>query len=151
MSTLSPISLDTHWCYLDAESPDADYSAVELDDSDWTALPPLSTDNVWFVLASSGCAWLRRTVVLHETDSCVRYYLQIDHAPGLVGVYVNGQYVGGYTGKACKLDVTDYVALGTNVFAFKLVYQEDRTYSSFAGVHAAFRGVRLQPVACDEA
>lgn len=150
MTDLKAISLDHHWRYLSAESRDDDYSAAALDDSDWPALPPLSSDNPWHVLAAGGCAWLRRTFLLGATDSCVRYYLLIDRAPGVVGVYINGQFAGGYTGKACSLDVTDPVTLGKNVLAFKLTYWEDRTYTAFAGLRPMFDGVRLLPVSCDE-
>ncbi|MBC7872271.1 MAG: hypothetical protein H7Y09_15610 [Chitinophagaceae bacterium] len=138
-----PILLDQTWCYFYSSNTKADYSAADLDASPWIPLPYLSD---WTMSSSvqSGADWFRREFNLEPTEGCINYLLQIDNAPESTVIYVNGKLVGTIEAhKSFADDVTDAVALGTNIISMKLTAQ-----TNTGG--GAFGQIRLQVFPCPD-
>ena len=51
---------------------------------------------------------------------CVRYLVQIEQAPPSTKLYVNDEHLGDWDGETLRLDITDYVSLGTNRLSLRI-------------------------------
>lgn len=136
MTNQLEINLGTDWLYHFTTNTSADFSKTEIKETGWIPLPQLSD---WSVskTGQGGTDWFRRRIVLQPTDGCVRYFLRIERVPESVVVYVNGTKVdaaGGGDPKPFYKDITDYVALGTNILALRLSYSSDKSGGSFGKV-----------------
>jgi hypothetical protein len=132
------ISLETNWRYFPTEVMDAAYGVSELDESSWGLLPNLA-DYPRDLIAVSGTLNLRHTFDVEPIgDVCLRFYLDLQHAPIGTQVYVNGWYVGTMqAGETLHADVTDTISLEDNLLLIKLTHPGDLS------------GLSLQLIPCD--
>lgn len=65
-------------------------------------------------------AWLQRRFVLSPSEMCVRYVLQVEHAPSSTKVYVNDQHLLDLDDGTARIDITDYVSLGVNRLSLRV-------------------------------
>ncbi len=65
-------------------------------------------------------AWLQRKFEIEMVPYCVRYLIQIEQAPPSTKLYVNDQHLGDWDGETLRLDITDYVSLGTNRLSLRI-------------------------------
>ena len=135
---MKPISLDDNWRYFPTEVMDAAYGASELDESSWGVLPKLA-DYPRDLIAVSGTLNLRHTFDVEPIgDVCLRFFLDLQHAPKGTQVYVNGWHVGTMqTAEPLRADITDYISLEDNLLLIKLTH---------AG---KLSDISLQPTPCD--
>ena len=135
---MKSIPLETDWRYFPTEVMDAAFGASELDESSWGVLPQLA-DYPRDLIAVSGTLNLRHTFNLEPIgEVCLRFYIQLDHAPIGTQVYVNGWHIGTIqAGEAFHADVTDYVSLENNLILLKLSHSGD------------LHGLSIQPIPCE--
>ena len=135
---MKPISLETDWRYFPTEIMDAAFGASELDESSWGVLPKLA-DYPHDLIAVSGTLNLRRTFDVEPIgDVCLRFYLDLQHAPVGTQVYVNGWHIGTLqAGETLHTDVTDTISLEDNLILLKLMHSGDLS------------GLSIQPVPCE--
>lgn len=135
---MKSIPLDANWRYFPTEVVDAAFGASELDESSWGVLSNL-TDYPHDLIAISGTLNLRHTFDLEPIgDVCLRFYLNLKHAPIDTQVYVNGWHVGTMqAGQPLHADVTDYISLENNLLLLKLTHSGD------------LHGLSIQPIPCE--
>jgi hypothetical protein len=136
--TIKPISLDTDWRYFPTEVMDAGFGTSELDETSWGVLPQLA-DYPRDLIAVSGTLNLRHTFDVEPIgDVCLRFYLDLQHAPIGTQVYVNGWYVSTMqAGETLHADVTDNISLEDNLILLKLTHSGD------------LHDLSLQPIPCE--
>lgn len=142
-NTLSIMPLDADWSYLYAENAGKKYAQIH-NRPEWIPLPSLSD---WSVVSSArfGADWFRREVTIEPLDTCVNYFLKIDHVPENAMIFVNGKLMGQVQSDNIDhltFDVTNALSLGDNLIAIKL-----RCNSDSGG--GSFENIRLQPVPCE--
>jgi hypothetical protein len=125
MSIPSPLELDLDWLVFPPADADPAYGASLLDDSTWDALESVSDWPVDRLGDRDGVQLKRRFDLEPIGEVCLRFVLQLDHAPAGTQVYINGWHTGTTeSGKALISDVTDYVTLEANLIHLKLVRRE---------------------------
>lgn len=134
---MNTLNLESDWRYFPTEVMDAAYGASELDESSWGILSQLA-DYPRDLIAVSGTLNLRRTFDLEPIgEICLRFYLQLDHAPIGTQVYVNGWHLGTVQStEPLNADITDYVSLEDNLILLKLTHSGD------------LGGLSIRPIPC---
>lgn len=135
---MNNISLDSDWRYYPTEVVDAAFGGSELDESSWGILPQLA-DYPRDLIAGCGTLNLRHTFDLEPIgDVCLRFHLDLKHAPIGTQVYVNGWHVGTMQmADSLHADVTDFVSLENNLLLLKLTRPGD------------LRSLSIQRVLCE--
>ena len=135
---MKSIPLDADWRYFPNEVMDAAYGVSELDESSWGVLPNLA-DYPHDLIAVSGTLNLRRTFDIEPiADVCLRFFIDLQHAPKGTELYVNGWHLGTHQNdEALHADVTDTVSLEDNLILIKLTHSGELS------------GLSLQSVPCD--
>src|SRR3954465_3301037 len=119
--TIKSISLESDWRYFPTEVMDTTFGASELDETSWGVLPQLA-DYPRDLIAVSGTLNLRHSFDIEPIgDVCLRFHLDLKHAPMGTQIYVNGWYVGTVQMDASlDADVTDYISLEDNLILLKI-------------------------------
>jgi len=104
--------------------------------SEWRCSPRFATAGFY--------AYLRRTFEIEREDArCVRYFVQVENAPGTTRVYVNDTHVADADGRSTRVDVTDFVWMGENKLNLRVDCWKDDG--------ARFEAVNLLQVPCEDA
>lgn len=70
-------------------------------------------------------AWLQHRFQIEAVPYCVRYEVQVEHAPPNTRLYVNDQHIADCDDPTTRVDVTDYVSLGKNRLSLRVPCQPD--------------------------
>ncbi len=139
MTPMNTFSLNTDWT-VEYFEPNIDgfemAPSVQTIDhlSDWTCSARFAEAGFY--------AWLQRRFDLTPTEGCVRYLMQVETLPPSTKVYINDQFIAdGDTADVLRIDVTDYVTLGTNRVSLRVDCAGDAAHR--------FDSVLLLQVPCD--
>ena len=87
-------------------------------------------------------AWLQRPFELVMTDYCVRYVVQVEHAPRTTKIYVNDRHLADCTEDMQRVDITDAVSLGKNRLSLRVDCVND--------AQQQFESILLLQMFCDK-
>ncbi len=142
MPQLAPIHLDSQWFY--ALSDDASLVKGRAPNlRDWRALDSLGA---WrsISLDSAPYLWLYHPIRLQPLGMCAVYFLHVDAVPSAAQFFINGKAAGKHDARKgiFATDVTHLIDLEPGGVAIRL---ETRKIIS-----DQLRGIRIQPIPCDE-
>lgn len=142
MPQLMPIHLNEQWSYI--LSDDAGLLRSRHPDMrDWH---PLGRIDDWRKIVLDGVAfvWFHHPIRLQPLGICAVYFLHVDAVPGSAQFFVNGKLCGKHDARKGIFanDITHLIDLEPGNVVIRL---ESRKI-----IGDQFKGIRIQPVPCDE-
>lgn len=102
-----------------------EYSAVNVDDKEWTPVSLPHTANIEPLLVNDqwqGICWYRKKFNISKYSKDKNYFIQFEGAMNAIEIWINGKFVkkdmGGYL--PTDIDITDYIKANGNVIAVRL-------------------------------